>query len=363
MEKGGVFKDKMQRGIVIDIQSNHVVVMTADGVFKKIPKKDPHIEIGKEVSFSREQAPRKRNWKVYISGAVAAVLALFFLFPIFFDNQAYAHTHVYVEIEPGIEMGLNEKLEVVKIRPLNQEANLLVGKVDWNKKPAKKVVVAYLQQAKMRGYLKKKDKIILSAINEKGSSTSTLRSIQTVIENDTQIGKKTMDLEVFTFPMPKEIKPKVQKTGLTPGKYGVWLLSKKEGKEISVEQIAESPISDLTEEIKSLEHPPTEREWIEIATEEEENQSTPDDSSQPTQQKPNTNPSQNQDKEPTDHSSEPLDEPVRKDGIKDLQPPLKIEDKKNDEDAQKQTKDQGGDDHSTMGSTGDLNSKTNHAAP
>lgn len=350
----------MQRGIVIDIQSKHVVVMTADGLFKKIPKQDSHIEIGEEVSFSVDQVPRRRNWKAYISGAVAAVLVFFFLFPLFLDHEAYAHTRVYVEIEPGVEMGLNEKLEVVQIRPLSHQAKMLVEKIDWNDQPVNKVVVDYLKQAKARGYLKKKDKIILSAINEKGSSTSTLRSIQTVVENDTQIGKKALDVEVFSFPMPKEIKPKVDQAGLTPGKFGVWLLSKKEGKEIPVEQIAESSISELTDEIKSLKHPPTENEWIEIATEEEKKQTTPN-SSDPKQPKTDTHPS-NENGKSTDHFSEP-DQPIKKENLKDLQPPWKNEEKKNDENSQSPSKDQGGDDHLTSGSTGDINSKTNHAVP
>lgn len=357
--KGGVFRDKMQRGIVIDIQSKHLVVMTADGLFKKVPKQNKNVEIGDEISFSAKEVPRRVNWKVYLSGAVAAVLALFFLFPFFFNDPVHAHSHVYVEIKPGIEIGLNEKLEVVQVRPIDPEANVLLKDFDWNDKPVRKVVVDYLKQARKRGYLKKKDEVVLSAVNEKGSSTSTLNSIQTVINNDPNIGKKSMDLQVFAFAMPKEIKQKAEKTGLTPGKYGVWLLSKKEGKEIPVEEIAKSPISDLTENI-DLNHPPTESEWIKIATEEEKNLSNPDQDSKTTQPKSRNNLLQNQDKQPTNRSSDTLDDSMKKDGNNILSP-SKSEDKKNDESLQNQ-KEQGGEDKNST-STGDWNGKTNHASP
>lgn len=351
----------MQRGIVIEIQAEHLVILTTDGLFEKIPKQDKQVEIGEEVTYSIPQTPPKRNWKVYISGAVAAVLALFFLFPLFLDEKAHAHSHVYIEIEPGIEMGLNEKLEVIQVRPLNPKANALIQKLAWNKKPVKKVVVDYLRQAKTSGYLKKKDKIVLSAINEKGSSTPTLQSIETVIEQDPSIGKKALNIEVFTFAMPKEIKTKADKTGLTPGKYGVWLLSKKEGKEIPVKQLVESPISDIADNIERLKHPPTESEWKEIAEEE-----SPKDSkglTDPTKKNSNTIPSKNSNNKSMDNPFENRNDPSMKDSYKDMQiPSKKIEDKKQDENKLKM-KETGGEENSTAGSTGDSSSKTNHATP
>lgn len=349
----------MQRGIVIEKQAEHLVILTADGLFKKIPKQDSDVEIGEEVTYSIPQIPQKRNWKMYISGAVAAVLALFFLFPLFFDEQAHAHTHVYIEIEPGVEMGLNEDLEVVQIRPLDPKAKALVGKLAWNKKPVKKVVVDYLEQAKTNGYLKKKDKVVLSAVNEKGSSATTLQSIETVIEKDPKVGKKALDLEVFAFAMPKEIKSKADQTGLTPGKYGVWLLCKKEGKEIPVKQVAESPITDLTDNIERLKHPPTESEWKKIA-EEENRPKVPEGSSNPTQKSNNVPNRHNPAKDlPLDLSNDS----ANKDGTKETQSPSKkFEDKKIDDNKLKM-KEMGGEESSTTGSTGDANSKTNHATP
>ena len=135
--KGGVFKDKMQRGIVIDIQSKHLVVMTADGYLKKFQSRDNNIEIGEEISFSVKEVPRRETGKHTIRGRSGSI-GLFFLFPLFLKITVHAHSHVYVEIEPGIEIGLNEKLEVVQIRPIDPEAKMLVKKIDWNDKPVKK---------------------------------------------------------------------------------------------------------------------------------------------------------------------------------------------------------------------------------
>jgi|GEM_PF-3990509 len=356
----------MQRGIVIEKQAEHLVILTADGLFKKIPRQDDQADIGDEVTFTVKEELQQRNWKwnwkTYVSGAVAAVLAFFFLFPLFINEKAHAHTHVYIEMEPGVEMRLNDELEVVQIRPLNSRAKALIQKLAWNEEPVKKVVVDYLKQAKTSGYLKRKDKIVLSAINEKGSSTSTLKSIETVIEQDPNVGKKAMDIEILSFAMPKEIKAKAEQTGLTPGKYGVWLLSKKEGKEIPVSQLVKAPISALTEDLEQLKNPPTESEWKEIAAEEEKQPKLPNDLTNPIQTKPNTAQPKNQQKNTLQNPSDLRKDPATRDGNKDQHGPTQPDENKTDENPIK-FRDTGGEDGSTAGSTGDANSKTNHATP
>jgi len=301
----------MQRGIVIDIHSKHWVVMTTDGLFIKVPIKDPLVTTGEEVSFSLAQMPKKWNWKRYVTGAVAAMFTLFFLFSSFFENNAHAQTYVYVEIHPGVEISLNERLEVIRVRPLDKEAKALLNQLKWDKESVKNVVVDYLNQAKKQGYLQKKDEIVISAINEKGSSRPTLHSIRKEINQDPKIGKKELDLHVFTFPLPKEIKQKAENTGLTPGKYGVWLLSKKSGREFPVKQMSTTPISELTNDVSLLDDPPNEKEWKEIVEKEVEKDQTPVDTTDKskTEQDAEKDQPKEQDQKETDSTSNQKEKP------------------------------------------------------
>lgn len=362
----------MQRGIVVDIQSTHWVVMTSDGLFLEVPKQDPDVMTGEEVSFSMSQSPTvqspsKWRWKGYFSGAVAAMFALFFLFSSFLGHEAQAQTHVYVEIHPGVEIGLNEKWEVVEVRPIHKEAEKLLDGLDWNKESVKQVVVNYLTQAKNQGYLRKKDEIVLSAINKNGNAPSTLDSLRTVINDDPKIGKKELDLHVFTFSLPEVIKEKAETTGLTPGKYGVWLLSKKSGKEIPVEQISKMPLSDLTEDVASLDPPPSEKEWKELVDNEENQDQKPVQETNQSETKPNTNTDQpkNTDQQTTNPTSDQKRTPNQE--IKEDDSSTKDPNQKKEETQQQPQPNEKEENGSTAGSTlgpkGDSDAQTNQASP
>lgn len=359
----------MQRGIVVDIQSTHWVVMTSDDLFLEVPKQDPDVMTGEEVSFSIDAAPSvsvssKRPWIRYFSGAVAAMFALFFLFTAFFGgHEAQAQTHVYVEIHPGVEIGLNEKGEVVQVRPIHKEAEKLLDGLDWKKEPVKEVVVNYLAQAKKQGYLQKKDEIVLSEIIKDENEHSTLASLRTVIEHDPKIGKKELNLHVYTFSLPEVIKEKAETTGLTPGKYGVWLLSKKSGKEIPVEQISKMSLSDLTD--ASLEPPPSEKEWKELVNNEERQNQKPVKETNQSETKPNTNTDQlkNTDQQTTNPTSDQKRTPNQE--LKEDDSPTKDPTQKKEESQTKpnEKEENGSIAGSTTGSKGDSDAQTNHASP
>lgn len=360
----------MQRGIVIDIQSKHWVVLTEDGLFIKVPKQDSHVQIGEEVSYSytNAQMPAKRNWKIYLSGAVAAIFALFFLVSSFIEDQAFAETQLYVEIDPGIEIGLNDKMEVVRVRPLKEEAKKLLNQSDWKRESAVKFVVHYLKRAKKQGYLQKNDEIVLSAINDKKSNQSTLYSIRSTIEQDPEIGKDALSLDIFTFSLPEVILKKAGSTGLTPGKYGVWLLSRRSGKEIPLDQVSKMPISDLKVDDNLLNHPPTEKEWKEIVgkveKETETEQKNTTKPSNKTEQPSSSDQSNNKEKKPTEQTQDPKNPPNQKDKSKFETLPAPNKEKESEKpQSNPNEKDPEEKENSTSGSTEDSNPETNHAAP
>lgn len=360
----------MQRGIVIDIQSKHWVVMTQDGLFIKVPKQDSQVQIGEEVTYScsNAQMPAKRNWKFYLSGAVAAIFALFFLISSFIEDQAFAETQLYIEIDPGIEIGINDKLEVIRVRPLKEEAKKLLNQADWKKESAVKFVVQYLKRAKQQGYLQKNDEIVLSAINNKKSSQSTLHSIRSTIEQDPEIGKDALSLDIFTFSLPEVIMKKAGSTGLTPGRYGVWLLSKSSGKEIPLDQVSKMPISDLKVDNKLLNHPPTEKEWKEIVGKVEKETGTEQKNTTKPSNKtesPSSDHSNKKEKQPGEQTQDPKNPPVQKDkpNIEPLPSPSKDKESEKPQSKPNEKKEPEEKEHSTSGSTEDSNPETNHAAP
>lgn len=259
---------RMQRGIVVEVQAKHWVVMTTDGAFINVPLDGSQVQIGEEIAIESKAVLPSINWKIFMSGAVAALLAFFFLFPTFTDNPAQAQTFVYVEIRPSVKIGLNKSNKVVVIRPVNSEAKKLVSKLAWKEEPVEKVVVDYLKTAKSQGFIQKKESLVLSTVNQSDKfHKQMLHSIRSTIETDEQIGKNKLNLNVYAFSVPTIVESAAKSSGMTPGKYGFWLLSKKSGKNIDIDDLAKNEISDLTSDAdvsEYLDHPPTEKEWKEL---------------------------------------------------------------------------------------------------
>jgi hypothetical protein len=257
----------MQKGIIMEIHARHWIVMTQDGEFVKIPKTNSAAQIGEEIRFQAARAAKRRPWMMVASAAVAAVLGMFFVFPQFFANQAHAETYVYLDLNPSIAIGLDKDQHVVQIKPLNTSAKKLVGKIDWQDKKVDEVAVDLIDQAKKDGYLHKKDHVIISGIKEDKNSVTALKSLEKAIEKNSQLSENSLDLEVHTLVMPKQVQAKAEKTGLSPTKYAVWLLAKKEGQQIPVEELEEKSITELTDfepVTEFLQKPLTEQEWNQI---------------------------------------------------------------------------------------------------
>ncbi|SEM88811.1 anti-sigma factor domain-containing protein [Lihuaxuella thermophila] len=260
----------MQKGIIMEIRGRHWIVMTQDGEFVKIPKTNSAAQIGEEIRFQEGRATKRQPWMMVASVAAAAMLGMFFVFPQFFANQAHAETYVYLDLNPSIAIGLDKDQHVVQIKPLNSSAKKLVREIDWQDKKLDEVAVDLLDQAKSDGYLHRKDHVIISGIKEDKYSVKALKSLEKTIEKNAQSIENSLDLEVHTLVMPKQVQTKAEKTGLSPTKYAVWLLAKKEGQQIPVEELEEKSISELANiepVTELLQKPLSEQEWSQIIQE------------------------------------------------------------------------------------------------
>lgn len=298
----------MQRGIVVEVKARHWVIMTSDGSFIKVPNEDAKVQPGEEITIQPRASKLHHNWKVLVSGAVAALLAFFLLFPYFSGSEAQAKNYIYLEIQPSVAFGINRKDIVVELKPMNQSAQILSNHLHWKKEKVDQVIVEYLKQAKSKGMIQKSDPVVISAV-EHDKTKVTLKSIRSRIEEDKELASPKWGLKVFTLPVPRFMQAEVDKSGLTPGKYGVWLLAQHESKtQIPAKEVAQKSIREITGDqpvAKLLKTPPTEKQWKELVRERQEKEES--------EHKP----------KPTDQSKEEQDtkkdDPAKEEPMKDGQ--------------------------------------------
>ncbi|MFC7320115.1 anti-sigma factor domain-containing protein [Halobacillus campisalis] len=161
----------MRKGIVMEQSKKYTIIMTHDGFFHKA-KRLQRAEVGMEVHFQPLHASKiKQTFFLHRTRfAVVTMALLLTLFPTLYwfeDNKAFAY--VSVDINPSVELEVNDDMEVLDIQALNEDAEKLVSKLGgWKKKPVPEIALEMISISQNEGYLKLGREVLIgvSYINE-----------------------------------------------------------------------------------------------------------------------------------------------------------------------------------------------------
>ncbi|MBH8598591.1 MULTISPECIES: anti-sigma factor domain-containing protein [unclassified Thermoactinomyces] len=299
----------MRKGIIMEVQAKHWIILTTDGEFVKVPKTNDLSQVGEEISVQTSPVRKQKRaaWIAAISAAAAAMLGTFFILSSAAPDKAYAQTYVYLDVNPSVAIALNKDRKVVKVEPLNKSAEKLLKQADFHGESVDDFAVQFLEAARRNGYLHNQDQVVLSGIKEEKESVSTINSLKKVISEESE--DRHLGLHVHTLAMPKKVQTKAAKKGLSPAKYAVWVLAKKEGKELPLEEVNDTPIEALANDIKPVSEllkKPSATDWNSIIDDgsETDGQTPPKD--QPTEEPADSNQKLNGsgNQTPTDNESQ-----------------------------------------------------------
>ncbi|WP_282020803.1 anti-sigma-I factor RsgI family protein [Planomicrobium okeanokoites] len=133
---------RMQKGLCIELNGELSVFIGHSGEFvhgKPVGK----AAVGEESFYYPEQvlAVQKRRAvkPVWAPIAAAAAVAILFLSVLLPEQEAFAY--VQVQVNPGVELGIDDGYEVVSIRGLNSDGQELIGELDeWKHHPLEEVL-------------------------------------------------------------------------------------------------------------------------------------------------------------------------------------------------------------------------------
>ncbi|WP_406945710.1 anti-sigma factor domain-containing protein [Halobacillus sp. SY10] len=200
----------MKKGIVMEQQNEYMIVMTSDGKFHRAEKVD-HADIGMEVQFktANERKVLHRWAQVlrnhHTRAAVVAIMFLLMVFPVFSwygSNQAFAYMNI--DINPSVELELNDQMQVIDMIPQNDEAEEIVSALkDWKKKDASQVTFELLELSQARGYVNDANQVLIgiSYLKEEVNQNYTE-------EIETYLMEKATNISIATFLVPKDLRRK-----------------------------------------------------------------------------------------------------------------------------------------------------------
>ncbi len=169
---------------------------------------------------------RKFNFIHYLqtfrgkSVLAAALLCIFIfatIFPFFGDDKVYAY--MSIDVNPSIELGVNEKFQVIEMIPYNDEGKEIIASIPkWKKKNIHELTSVIIHEMKEKGYIKNNPAVLLATVSNKENELEKniswkkeMSAIQNIVSNE--------NLKLKVIEGSKEEREKAKEKGLTTGSY------------------------------------------------------------------------------------------------------------------------------------------------
>lgn len=198
----------MKMGVVLAIKDGMATVLKNGGRFITIPAEYGWQE-GDLVSFHIKRKKKR-----------TLLMACFFAIFIGIFGWKWYHqtiTLVSIDVNPSIELGLNQWDHVVSIKILNQEAKEIVKGLSLKYKSYKKVVELLLLSKEMESYLQEEPEMVISIMTKEEKEYEILTDLQLTI--DTIISSMENSVVVSCHLVNQTCVKEAHRYGITAGKY------------------------------------------------------------------------------------------------------------------------------------------------
>ncbi|WP_454862138.1 anti-sigma factor domain-containing protein [Peribacillus frigoritolerans] len=214
----------MKKGVILSVNKRFVTLLTPEGEFLKTKRQEREYEVGEEITFS----PAKQKFtlafsnihssfkKTAVLSIASTFLILFSILPSYFSGPVSAY--MTIDVNPSIELELDDDLEVLKLTGLNEDGKLVIGQLkDWKGKDIKAVTNRIVETTKQLGYLKGNKQIVVSTTlmeKNKELDKNLKEEIKEISEQD-NVSKTKMKVIQAT----KSDRKQAREQGISTGKY------------------------------------------------------------------------------------------------------------------------------------------------
>jgi len=257
--KGVLTVQKAKRGVVMQVHDGRAMIMTPDHRYLEI-KANPTTQVGAELTWQSERdllGVRARSWKRAggMVASVALIAALAATWSISKPDSAQAAVYVSVDINPSVELGLDEHARVISAKPLDADGTLLLSKLHTVGLPLDQAVRLITDTAVKAGYIHASDVVLVSVAPVNGSVPKDLVSsaeTEAITNAKRAIVSDKLQAIVEGMMASSDLLKKAQNAGLSPGKYALWLQTQVNGVPLTQHDVKGQTVSSLLRAHKSL---------------------------------------------------------------------------------------------------------------
>lgn len=235
----------MRKGIIMEINERFLTMLTPDGQFLQISHNGEDYRLGQEIIVPVKERENVLSLSFFNSlkgkslaaFAIACILTIITLIPI---NQDEVYAYMSIDINPSIEIGINEDLEVIELIPYNHSGKKLIEELpEWEKKDIREVTGSILKSLKGNGYLTSEQNIVIGTVHTGDMIEKSEHKLEEVMED---MNKKITEEKATLISVEATIKEREQaiENGVTTGK----LVIEKEEKEKTLKREIEVQVQE-----------------------------------------------------------------------------------------------------------------------
>ncbi len=245
----------MKKGVILSVNKRFVTLLTPEGEFLKTKRQEREYEVGEEITFS----PAKQKFtlafsnihssfkKTAVLSIASTFLILFSILPSYLIGPVSAY--MTIDVNPSIELELDDDLEVLKLTGLNEDGKLVIGQLkDWKGKDIKTVTKRIVETTKQLGYLKGNKQIVVSTtLMEKNNELdkNLKEEIKEISEQDNVSNTKMKVIQAT-----KSDRKQARKQGISTGKYLEKKLNEDKDKvKVNKREPAPEPVKKVEENV------------------------------------------------------------------------------------------------------------------
>ncbi|ABO50818.1 hypothetical protein Dred_2308 [Desulforamulus reducens MI-1] len=231
------------KGILVQKKGPLGVLMTSEGRFIRVMLIGKDNSLGQEIPGYELKHPSLTQ---SIAAASVLIVLLMGIWSQFFINTAAAY--VALDINPSIELTVNDSGTVIEVKGLNEDGNELLEKVTPKKMQVYKAVESLVEEAAKCNYLNSNNNVILATV-------IPTKEKRTVVEQDKL--ETTVQLAVAQLPTPIKIVIEsateqehsvASQNGVSVGRYLIHQGSAQRGGNISLDDLKKKGLGQLEKE-------------------------------------------------------------------------------------------------------------------
>jgi hypothetical protein len=244
----------MNKAIIVEVNNRHLIVLAEGGEFKKIKNTNPKHQVGQEIILPTKNMNLGSimsvmfNWKTGTAAALAIILLLFQVLSPITGQGAYAY--VGMDMDPSLELKINEKMQVLNIVSFNEEGkNVLHRLDDWKKKDISNVTNDIFTISKKLGYLQTDDEVLITTTLSEEIPENKEQELKERVNEVMNKTAKEKAVEMTTIVISSKEREKAKEMKISPGQYAIYTAAKKSGISITAKEVSGKTIEEISEKV------------------------------------------------------------------------------------------------------------------